>query len=275
MMKNLLFILLGTVFCYSQSNRFIYEVISKKDSTSEKLTKENFNLDTTPDDIAYYNRLYYINDSLYNANGQYGFKDYKLTSFIIKKKNNNSYQNYEYIGDVNFYKITEKAGQNWKISDSTKTFGSYPVQKAVTEFGGRNWVAWFTQDIPIPYGPYKFNGLPGLIMELYDSKKEYYFKLIRSEKIPEDYKRVTLQNSISRAIPVDYTKLNKLKLELYDNPFKYIMNGRLTLPEGKKLLLDDGTVLSKEQLKPAEANERKKLKAFNNPIELDKAVQYP
>ncbi len=275
MMKNLLFILLGTVFCYSQSNRFIYEVISKKDSTSEKLTKENFNLDTTPDDIAYYNRLYYINDSLYNANGQYGFKDYKLTSFIIKKKNNNSYQNYEYIGDVNFYKITEKAGQNWKISDSTKTFGSYPVQKAVTEFGGRNWVAWFTPDIPIPYGPYKFNGLPGLIMELYDSKKEYYFKLIRSEKIPEDYKRVTLQNSISRAIPVDYTKLNKLKLELYDNPFKYIMNGRLTLPEGKKLLLDDGTVLSKEQLKPAEANERKKLKAFNNPIELDKAVQYP
>lgn len=274
-MKNLLFILLGTVFCYSQSNRFIYEVISKKDSTSENLTKENFNLDTTPDDIAYYNRLYYINDSLYNANGQYGFKDYKLTSFIIKKKNNNSYQNYEYIGDVNFYKITEKAGQNWKISDSTKTFGSYPVQKAVTEFGGRKWVAWFTQDIPIPYGPYKFNGLPGLIMELYDSKKEYYFKLIRSEKIPEDYKRVTLQNSISRAIPVDYTKLNKLKLELYDNPFKYIMNGRLTLPEGKKLLLDDGTVLSKEQLKPAEANERKKLKAFNNPIELDKAVQYP
>ncbi|WP_288434593.1 GLPGLI family protein [uncultured Chryseobacterium sp.] len=275
MMKNLLFILLGTVFCYSQSNRFIYEVISKKDSTSEKLTKENFNLDTTPDDIAYYNRLYYINDSLYNANGQYGFKDYKLTSFIIKKKNNNSYQNYEYIGDVNFYKITEKAEQNWKISDSTKTFGTYSVQKAVTEFGGRNWVAWFTQDIPIPYGPYKFNGLPGLIMELYDSKKEYYFKLIRSEKIPEDYERVTLQNSISRAIPVDYTKLNKLKLELYDNPFKYIMNGRLTLPEGKKLLLDDGTVLSKEQLKPAEANERKKLKAFNNPIELDKAVQYP
>lgn len=274
-MKNLLFILLGTVFCYSQSNRFIYEVISKKDSTSENLTEENFNLDTTPDDIAYYNRLYYINDSLYNANGQYGFKDYKLTSFIIKKKNNNSYQNYEYIGDVNFYKITEKAGQNWKISDSTKTFGSYPVQKAVTEFGGRSWVAWFTQDIPIPYGPYKFNGLPGLIMELYDSKKEYYFKLIRSEKIPEDYKRVTLQNSISRAITVDYTKLNKLKLELYDNPFKYIMNGRLTLPEGKKLLLDDGTVLSKEQLKPAEANERKKLKAFNNPIELDKAVQYP
>jgi len=53
------------------------------------------------------------------------------------------------------------------------------------------------------------------------------------------------------------------------------MNGRLVLPEGKKLQLEDGTILTKEQLKPAEANERKKIKSFNNPIELDKAVKYP
>lgn len=274
-MKKLLFLLLGTFICFSQSNRFIYEVTSKKDSTSQNLIKENFNLDTTPNDVVYYNRLYYVNDSIFSAKNQYGYKGYKLTSFLIKKNNSNEYQNYEYIGDVNFYKINEKAEQHWKISDSTKTFGGYPVQKAVTEFGGRSWVAWFTKDIPIPYGPYKFNGLPGLIMELYDAKKEYYFKVIKSEKIPEDYKRTSLENSISRAISVDRAKLNKLRLELYDNPFKYIMNGRLTLPEGKKLQLDDGTILTKEELKPAEANERKKLKAFNNPIELDKAVKYP
>ena len=156
-----------------------------------------------------------------------------------------------------------------------KVSNNFQLQKATAQFGGRSWIAWFSKDIPMPYGPYKFNGLPGLIMELYDTKKDYYFKVIKSEKIPEDYKRASLENSISRAIPVEYAKLNKLRLELYDNPFKYIMNGRLTLPEGKKLLLDDGTVLSKEQLKPAEANERKKIKAFNNPIELDKAVKYP
>ncbi|MGR3854524.1 GLPGLI family protein [Chryseobacterium indologenes] len=274
-MKKLLFLLLGTCICFSQSNRFVYEVTSKKDSASKNLIRENFNLDTTPNDIAYYNRFYYVNDSIFSIKNQYGYKGYKLTSFLIKKNNSNEYQNYEYIGDVNFYKINEKAEQHWEISDSTKTFEGYKVQKALTEFGGRSWVAWFTKDIPIPYGPYKFNGLPGLIMELYDTRRDYHFKVIKSEKIPEGYKRISLENSISRAIPVDYTKLNKLRLELYDNPFKYIMNGRLTLPEGKKLQLDDGTILTKEELKPAEANERKKLKAFNNPIELDKAVKYP
>ncbi|AKK73252.1 hypothetical protein OK18_12090 [Chryseobacterium gallinarum] len=127
----------------------------------------------------------------------------------------------------------------------------------------------------MPYGPYKFNGLPGLIMELYDTRKDYYFNVIKSEKIPDDYKRHSLNNYIPRAIPVTQKDLNRLRLDLYSNPFKYAFNGALTIPEGKKLLLDDGTVLSKEQLKPAEANERKKLKSFNNPIELDKAVKYP
>ncbi|WP_431611984.1 GLPGLI family protein [Chryseobacterium sp. 'Rf worker isolate 10'] len=272
-MKNLLFILLGTCMMFSQNNRFIYEVKYKKDSTLKDITKENYYLDITKRDITYYNRLYYIRDSVFTTTGQSPIN--RLTSFLIKKKNNPSYQNYEYIGDVNFYKINGKAEQSWKISDSIKTFEGYHVQRAVTEFGGRSWIAWFSKDIPISYGPYKFNGLPGLIMELYDTKKDYYFKVIKTEKIPEGYQHISLESFTSRAIPVNEKELNKLKLDLYSNPFKYVLNGNLTIPEGKKLLLDDGTVLSKEQLKPAEANERKKLKAFNNPIELDKAVKYP
>jgi len=274
-MKKLLFLLLGTFVCFSQSNRFVYDVVSKKDSTSKNLIKENFNLDISKDEMKYYNRIYYINDSIYATKNQYGFKGYKQTSFLIKKNNSNEYQNYEYIGDVNFYKIDEKAEQNWKITDSIKIADELHFQKATTQFGGRNWVAWFSKDIPIPYGPYKFNGLPGLIVELYDTKEDYHFKVIKSEKIVEDYKQVSLENSISRAIPVNQAKLDKLKLELYESPFKYILNGRLVLTEGKKLELEDGTILTKEQLKPAEANERKKIKSFNNPIELDKAVKYP
>jgi len=112
-------------------------------------------------------------------------------------------------------------------------------------------------------------------MELYDTKKNYYFKVIKSEKIADDYQRNSLNNYILRAISVTQKDLNKLRLDLYSNPFKYIFNGNLTMREGQKLQLDDGTILTKEQLKPAETNERKKLKAFNNPIELDKAVKYP
>ncbi|KFF73767.1 hypothetical protein HX13_18430 [Chryseobacterium sp. P1-3] len=274
-MKNILFILLGTVMIFSQNNRFIYEVKYKKDSTSKDITRENYYLDITKEDIAYYNRLNYISDSTFVVTGQHGFKGNRLTSFLIKKNNSNTYQNYEYIGDVNFYKISEEAKQQWNITDSIKVSNNFRLQKATTHFGGRNWIAWFTKDIPMPYGPYKFNGLPGLIMEIYDTRKDYYFNVIKSEKIPDDYKRYSLNASISRAIPVTQKDLNRLRLDLYSNPFKYAFNGVLTIPEGKKLFLEDGTVLSKEQLKPAEANERKKLKSFNNPIELDKAVKYP
>ncbi|NIF07200.1 GLPGLI family protein [Chryseobacterium sp. Tr-659] len=272
-MKNLLFILLGTAMLFSQNNRFIYDVKYKKDSTSKHIIRENYYLDITKDDVAYYNRLNYINDSIFSVTGKY--TPAKLTSFLIKKNKSNVYQNYEYIGDVNFYKISEEARLHWNITDSIKVSNHFRLQKATTQFGGRNWIAWFSKDIPMPYGPYKFNGLPGLIMELYDTKKNYYFNVIKSEKIPDDYKRHSLNNYIPRAIPVTQKELNKLKLDLYSNPFKYVLNGALTIPEGKKLLLDDGTVLSKEQLKPAEANERKKIKSFNNPIELDKAIKYP
>jgi len=274
-----LFLLLYTCLVYSQNDRFVYEVDYKRDSTSHQITKENYNLDITQDDIAYYNRLYYINDSIYAKTEQNGFKGFRLTSFFSKKSKNTFYKNYEYIGDANFYKIEEEVvNLNWKITDSTKMISDLKVQQAETSFGGRKWIAWFTKEIPLSYGPYKFNGLPGLIIEIYDTKKDYIFKLIKSEKIPKDYQSYTLRNFVENAIKTDYKKLNSLKLELYQNPFKYVLNGSgmsLALEKGKKLMLEDGTMLTKEQLKPAEKNERIKIKSFNNPIELDKAVVYP
>jgi len=78
--------------------------------------------------------MYFIDDSL----GLHGFKGYRLTSFMIKKKNSTLYQHYEYIGDANFYKLSEEANQNWNITDSTKVFNSIFLQKATTNYGGRN-----------------------------------------------------------------------------------------------------------------------------------------
>lgn len=273
-----LLLLLYACLLYSQNDRFVYEINYKKDSASLEITKENYNLDITQDDIAYYNRLYYINDSIYAKAQTTGFKGYRLTSFLSKKTKNTFYENYEYIGDVNFYKIEEVVNLDWKIADSIKTIGDLKVQQAETSFGGRKWIAWFAREIPLSYGPYKFNGLPGLITEIYDTKKDYFLKLIKSEKIPKDYQSYTLKNRESNAIKTNAKKLNSLKLELYQNPFKYVLNGSgmsLALEKGKKLQLDDGTILTKEQLKPAEKKERIKMESFNNPIELDKAVIYP
>ena len=66
--------------------------------------------------------------------------------------------------------------QEWNIeSDSMKVVLGHKCQKATCSFRGRKWTAWFALDVPISDGPLIFCGLPGLIMEVYDRGKQYYF----------------------------------------------------------------------------------------------------
>ncbi len=62
---------------------------------------------------------------------------------------------------------------NWKIHNDKRTIGNFECSKATTEFRGRRYTAWFTSNIPVNYGPRKFSGLPGLILEIYDDKGVY------------------------------------------------------------------------------------------------------
>jgi len=66
---------------------------------------------------------------------------------------------------------------SWKIHNEKSTFKGYNIQKASCSFGGRDWIAWFTTEIPFSDGPHKFYGLPGLILKLYDTRKHYQFKM--------------------------------------------------------------------------------------------------
>jgi hypothetical protein len=83
------------------------------------------------------------------------------------------------------YTYEEDRKMDWKILPETVKIGEYEAQKAETTFAGRKWYAWFTQDIPFQDGPYKFKGLPGLIVKLEDSNGDYSFDLQQSKKISE------------------------------------------------------------------------------------------
>lgn len=76
--------------------------------------------------------------------------------------------------------------QNWQITDSVKIVLGYECQQASCNFRGRQWVAWFTTDVPVSDGPWKLGGLPGLIMEAYDTGKHYSFTMIGLEKVTEE-----------------------------------------------------------------------------------------
>jgi GLPGLI family protein len=66
---------------------------------------------------------------------------------------------------------------DWAIDTTQKYIGKFLCKKATTNFRGRHFIVWFTQEIPISDGPWKFWGLPGLILEAKDEKGDYSFML--------------------------------------------------------------------------------------------------
>lgn len=136
---------------------------------------------------------------------------------------------------------------DWKLSKDTLSFSGLNCQKATTAFEGKNWIAWYAPSVPFQGGPWKLNGLPGLIVEAYDTNKQIYFQFagIENAKIG-DYVRerdVTKQpgaspntfNAIDQMIgrdvgnayfeniirlPIGATKVDKKQLEKFKGALK-------------------------------------------------------
>lgn len=103
------------------------------------------------------------------------------------------------------YSYEEDRPLNWKILSETTKIGDYKVQKAETDFGGRKWTAWFTTDLPYQDGPYKFSGLPGLVVKAEDSTGDYSFDLMKNYKISDFPEMVTFGN-VMKVKRTDYVK---------------------------------------------------------------------
>lgn len=75
----------------------------------------------------------------------------------------------------------DKPAINWQLTGEKKVFLGYNCQKAIGDFRGRSYEAWFTTELPFRDGPYKFDGLPGLILDIKDTKGHYHWSCIGIE----------------------------------------------------------------------------------------------
>ena len=71
---------------------------------------------------------------------------------------------------------------DWQLQDGDSIVCGYPCHKAITTFRGRTWTVWYTLDLPYSDGPWKFCGLPGLVLYAYDSEDKFRFNCIGIEK---------------------------------------------------------------------------------------------
>ncbi len=108
---------------------------------------------------------------------------------ILKNRTSGMITYLDYVGggmmqnDSYQYEDQLNGSFNWKIDPETSDVLNYSCQKATVSFRGREYTAWFTSDIPVSDGPWKFIGLPGLILKVYDSEQRFSFELIGIENL--------------------------------------------------------------------------------------------
>ncbi|WP_137904878.1 GLPGLI family protein [Chryseobacterium sp. 2VB] len=148
---------------------------------------------------------------------------------------------------------------NWKIIPEQKTIGKYKSQKAEVSYGGRNWIAWFTTELPFNDGPYIFNGLPGLIISIEDTEHDYSFNLIQVKKGSNWFDVRT------KTIKIDWTQYEQLGKSYYNDPWntKTAKKVIFTDPQGNEKDMN-------EMIREAQ----KSILEENNPLELNHKINY-
>lgn len=137
---------------------------------------------------------------------------------------------------VNYLVEGEIEQLNWKILKDTLSFSGIHAQKATATYKGRNWIAWFAPELPFTSGPWKLNGLPGLIVEAYDDKKEVQFKFAGLEKVKQGDLAVDNAQGLLPEMIKNNNGLNVAEITvLPERPIKYGGPVKITKSDYDKL----------------------------------------
>ncbi|HCO21048.1 GLPGLI family protein [Chryseobacterium manosquense] len=262
-MKNyilLTFFLLVSMSAYSQiqidkNYQLGYRLEYLSDSTDiNSRKKEDFTLLVEGGKSYFTSDIFLKRDSIVNSmkinkNLELNFSKVPNTRFkyvIVKEDNTINY--YESLLKYKF-NYTELSNFNWKLLSEKSKIGDFNCQKAITNYGGRTWIAWYTTEIPIYDGPYKFNNLPGLIVKVSDTKNNYSFDLISIKK------GILFENTILK--DSYFTQHKKISKEEY---FKAVNNINENIINEMSM---SGFTVAPESVDRVKTNMKKR----NNPIE--------
>ncbi|HMU08194.1 MAG TPA: GLPGLI family protein [Kaistella sp.] len=273
-MKKFTLVLLPLLFS-AQTHRFIFEFKFKSDSLSKEFRTENMVLDINPDEFKFYPYAYAENDSLGKVRNYKNIMwDDQLPAL---KRNKNSYTNTSYILLNDFFSFQTEDKISWNLSNETKKSAQYTLQKATTNFGGRKWTAWFSKEVNLSEGPYKFRGLPGLIFEIQDDQQNFIFSLVKSQKFKNTYDTSEFLESFGgkKPIPINEKILLKKRMELFNDLLRDFKEDFKKSNGAGKFSVLGIEVKSIEQFKELTERFQEMMRKENNPIEIDKAVKYP
>lgn len=174
------------------SYRFVYDAQAKILENSNLKKNDEHWLDIGKKGISYYYsawqmRNIQINDSIRSIGGtttdvqrvkyQLGVETSNFFYFIFKNYPHKGQQTVDYVM-MDIFQYQEPMGQKWELLEGDTLIMNHPCQKAVCDYHGRTWTAYYATDIPISDGPWKLCGLPGLILKAYDSTDSFSFNCV-------------------------------------------------------------------------------------------------
>lgn len=283
------------ILIQAQVNRFFYEYKFIPDSNNrEDVKKEMMLLDISPTGSTYYSYDKQVSDSTIAAAIEKQAKS-GSGNISINRNEKQGQVNYKVVKDypdfrtflltkisTDPYKVKEDRKPEWKILPDKQRIGEYMAQKATTSYGGRDWIAWFAADIPFQDGPYKFYGLPGLIVQIEDTTGSHIMILAGNKKIanPTSQAEFKLPAGMvmlgigGKNIEVTKDQFRKAWKDYVNDPSKnmrQIMAGSGDMKMSFKFKDAGGKEISdpNQVLRAMEKNTKERLAKDNNPIEPD------
>lgn len=136
-------------------------------------------------------------------------------SYYVQKTGDSKFTYYDTAGTEKYCYSEDIPQINWEVGDSTKSILGYECFIATTDFHGRRWTAWFTPEIPVVAGPWKLQGVPGLILEAYADGGQYRFEATGIQKTDKMITPIYLADQYEKT---DRAGFLKAKRSFTDNP---------------------------------------------------------
>lgn len=197
-----------SVFCFAQI-RISYN-FSEKQSYETQI--HDMNLDIIDEKTTFYNADF-LNDRYINYTPKTS-----LLQVLIRKTSDTKNELFVGYSTNEIFKIKSNDTLQWTLTNEQKIDNNYTLQKATTSFAGRDWEAWFCSDFAFSEGPFKFNGLPGLVFEVKDSEGLFSFQLTEIKNLTKEDR---VSNFFHKKYPyITWEKLNKMLYNLFEAPSK-------------------------------------------------------
>ncbi len=223
-MKNLLlfFIFLTFTIVSSQNHQIAGQVIYDHQINPSEVTRKhhvtsilNFTKDESLYEIDHGNATSQTSSDLdfniKSEQNEFVYKDFRPQTMYYTSS----------IGLTDVYIKDNLNMLDWTLNENTKEILGYQCQEATTSYGGRFYIAYYTSEIPVANGPWRFNGLPGLILEVHSIDKVFNLK---ATSITIEDKQIEIKNPYKNNKQITWQEF----LDLYQTKYDEVLRNNMT-----------------------------------------------